>query len=86
MISDAVALLSLVEATLIVCRFNHTTREQALWLRGQLDRMSANVLGVVSNFAPVKVDDYYGSYRWQFNALPVQDESEKFSPTAAERM
>jgi len=81
LISDAVALLSLVEGTLIVCRYNHTTRDQALLQRSQLDQMSARVLGVVSNFAPVKVDDYYGSYRWQFNSarMPVQDESEKFS-------
>ena len=84
LISDAVALLSLVEATLVVCRFNHTTREQAVMLRDQLHQMRANVLGVVSNFAPVKVDDYYGSYRWQFNParMPVKDESEKFSLSA----
>jgi tyrosine-protein kinase len=65
LISDAVALLSLVEGTMIVCRLSQTTRDQVLWLRSQLDQVNANVMGVVSNFAPVKVDDYYGAYRWQ---------------------
>lgn len=79
LISDAVALLSLVDATLVVCRFNHTTRDEALWLRSQLAQLRARVLGVVSNFAPVKVDDYYGSYRWQFtpDRTPVGNGSER---------
>lgn len=79
LISDAVALLSMVERTIIVCRLSQTTREQVLWLRSQLDQVNANVMGVVSNFAPVKIDDYYGAYRWQVSqaAAPVERNGKK---------
>lgn len=67
LISDAIALLSLVGGAIIVCRLGQTTREQVLWLRSQLEQIDANVLGLVANFVPVKVDQYYGAYRWQIS-------------------
>lgn len=65
LISDAIVLLSMVEAAIVVGRVGTTTRDQALWLRSQLEQVDANVLGVVANFAPVKIDQYYGAYLLQ---------------------
>jgi len=67
LISDAFALLSLVDGAIIVCGVDRTTREQAWWLRSQLEQVDADVLGVVANFAPVKIDQYYGAYRFQIS-------------------
>lgn len=67
LISDAVALLSLIETAIVVCRVGTTTREQVLWLRSQFEQLNESVLGVIANFAPVKIDQYYGAYRWQIS-------------------
>jgi polysaccharide biosynthesis transport protein len=67
LISDAIALLSLVGGAIIVCRLGKTTREQVHWLRSQLEQIDANVIGLVANFVPVKIDQYYGAYRLQFS-------------------
>jgi capsular exopolysaccharide synthesis family protein len=67
LISDAVALLSLIETAVIVCKVGTTTRDQVLWLRSQFEQLDENVLGVVANYAPVKIDQYYGAYRWQMS-------------------
>ena len=72
LISDAVALLSMIEAAVVVCRIGSTTREQVLWLHTQLDQIHAKVLGVVANFAPVKIDQYYGAYRLQLSQKTAQ--------------
>jgi tyrosine-protein kinase len=72
LISDAVALLSMIEAAVVVCRIGTTTREQVLWLHTQLDQIHAKVLGVVANFAPVKIDQYYGAYRLQLSQKTAQ--------------
>jgi capsular exopolysaccharide synthesis family protein len=64
LISDAIALLSMIEGAIVVCKVGTTTREQVLWLRSQFEQVDANVLGLVANFAPVKIDQYYGAYRW----------------------
>jgi len=64
LLSDAIALLSLVGGAILVCRLGKTRREEVLWLQSQLERVHANVLGVLANFAPLKLDQYYGAYRW----------------------
>jgi capsular exopolysaccharide synthesis family protein len=66
--SDAIALLSLVGGAIVVCRLGQTRREEVLLLRSQLERVDANVLGVLANFAPMKLDQYYGAYRWPISA------------------
>jgi capsular exopolysaccharide synthesis family protein len=68
LISDGIALLSMVETAVVVCRLGTTTREQVMWLRNQFDQVDANVLGVVANFASVKIDQYYGAYRLQISS------------------
>jgi capsular exopolysaccharide synthesis family protein len=67
LISDAVALLSLIETAIVVCKIGVTTTDQVLWLRNQFEQLNENVLGVVANFAPVKIDQYYGAYRLQMS-------------------
>jgi tyrosine-protein kinase len=64
LLSDAIALLSLVGGAILVCRLGKTRREEVQWLESQLERVDANVLGVLANFAPLKLDQYYGAYRW----------------------
>jgi receptor protein-tyrosine kinase len=48
-VSDAIPLVSEVSGVLAVCRLGKTTRESALHLASQLQRLDANVLGVVVN-------------------------------------
>jgi tyrosine-protein kinase len=80
LISDAVVLLSLIETSIIVCKVGTSTRDQVLWLRSQFEQLNENVTGVVANYAPVKIDQYYGAYRFRM----AQDVSRQLAASGRE--
>jgi capsular exopolysaccharide synthesis family protein len=86
LIADAIALLSLLPAAIVVCRLGQTTREQVQWLRSQLEQVDANVLGLVANFAQVKIDEYYGAYRWQVWQHGMQPRAASHKKRAQDRV
>lgn len=49
LVADSIALIPEVDGVIVVSRIGRSTREQALRLRDQLERLNAPVLGVVAN-------------------------------------
>ena len=64
-ISDSASLLRLVDGVVMVSRFNVTTKRELLYTIDGLDRLNADILGVVFNaFNPEKSTDYYTNYTY----------------------
>jgi Mrp family chromosome partitioning ATPase len=64
-ISDSASLLRLVDGVVMVSRFNVTTKRELLYTIEGLDRLNADILGVVFNaFNPEKSTDYYTNYTY----------------------
>ena len=51
-ISDALLMTSMVGAVLLVARVGRIKSDEAFRLREQLEKVNANPIGVVANFAP----------------------------------
>lgn len=61
-VSDAIPLVRMVDAVIVVARVGTTTREAAAELKSQLDNMAAFVPGVVLNGVEDNASDYYYYY------------------------
>ncbi|HET9163816.1 MAG TPA: polysaccharide biosynthesis tyrosine autokinase [Solirubrobacterales bacterium] len=61
-VSDAFPLLRAADGVIVVTRMGKSTRDGAVWLREQLDRLDAPVLGIVANGIKRKRVDGYGRY------------------------
>ena len=59
-VSDAIPLVGLVDAVLVVARVGVTHRDAAAELQAQLDNMGAYIPGVVLNGVEEQPLDYYG--------------------------
>jgi len=59
-VSDAFPLLREIDGAIVVARLGKTTRDSAVHLREQLDRLEAPVLGVVPNGVKVRRGGKYG--------------------------
>jgi capsular exopolysaccharide synthesis family protein len=51
-VTDGCILAAAADVTLLVLRMSHSMREPAMWALEELDRVGANVLGVVANGVP----------------------------------
>lgn len=85
-VSDAIPLVKEVSGVIVVTRLGRTTRESAAHLRGQLENLDANTLGVVVNSVSKSGGGGYG-YGYGYGALPsdVSARSRAASPPTKAR-
>lgn len=62
LVSDAAILSKIVDAVLLVAVQNQTQRDDLLYAKDQLDRVGANLIGVVMNMSNKRHSKYYGKY------------------------
>ena len=66
LLADAIPLLRMVNGVLVVGRLNKTTRDDAISLKGELEKLGAPALGVIANRAPSR-GKRYGYYGYTAN-------------------
>ena len=73
-VTDAVVLASQVDGVLLVLEAGRTRSGPALQAKQQLERVGANIVGVVLNKVPIGRDGYYYShYYYYYNAYYEED-------------
>jgi capsular exopolysaccharide synthesis family protein len=65
-VTDAVVLASQVDGVLLVLEAGKTRSGSALQAKEQLERVGANLVGVVLNKVPIGRDGYYYSYHYSY--------------------
>ena len=60
LVTDAAILSTLVDGTIMVLQAGKTQVPAAVYCRDQLDKVNANLIGVVMNKVPIKGKGYYG--------------------------
>jgi capsular exopolysaccharide synthesis family protein len=73
--ADTPVLAAETDATVIVIKTGKTNRKTLKFILGQLDRVSANICGVVLNNVDVRFDRYYDYYHYYYY-LPYKDEGQ----------
>jgi capsular exopolysaccharide synthesis family protein len=76
LVTDATILSAKVDGVVLVFRYGHTRRNEALSAVNQLRRVEARVLGVVMNRIPRAREDLFGMYNYYYREYYAQEGEE----------
>lgn len=80
LVTDAAILSSKVGGVLLVIRYGHTRKAEALKTVKQLERTGARILGVVLNQIPRKGQEYLGAYRYYAGYYAEREDQDEVIP------
>lgn len=75
-VTDAAILSTIVDGTIIVCAVGQAIRDAAINTKVQLERVNANILGVVLNKVPIKEGGYYKYHYYNYYSSYYEDSKE----------
>ncbi|HSF82891.1 MAG TPA: polysaccharide biosynthesis tyrosine autokinase [Anaerolineales bacterium] len=76
LVTDATILSTKVDGVVLVFRYGHTRRNEALSAVNQLRRVDAKILGVVLNRIPRAREDLFGMYNYYYREYYAQEGEE----------